>query len=258
MRVTVLGGSAAGGNDGAGGSGYLVETDQAAIVLDLGPGTLPELRTHTNYRTLDGIVISHLHVDHVLDLPALRYALSFNPIKPDRKIPLWMPPGGEAFLRDLGRALDIDGDGTAFFSTVFDVTEFDPAQPVTIADATISFAPTVHYLPCWAMRVSASPAGGDLFYSADTGPAADLTDLANDCAVAVIEATFIEPTKESFASRGHLTATEAGELAERAGVKTLVLTHLCEEFGFDNYRAGAGEVFEGRIELACPGLTVEW
>jgi ribonuclease BN (tRNA processing enzyme) len=258
MRVTVLGGSAAGGNDGAGGSGYLVETDQAAIVLDLGPGTLPELRTHSNYRTLDGIVISHLHVDHVLDLPALRYALSFNPVKPDRKIRLWMPPGGEAFLRDLGRALDIDGDGTTFFSTVFDVAEYDPAQTVTIADATISFAPTIHYLPCWAMRVSASGANGDLFYSADTGPAADLAGLASGCAVAVIESTFINPTNEPFNTRGHLTATEAGELAERAGAKALVLTHLCEEFGFDNYRERASEVFEGRIELARPGLTVEW
>jgi ribonuclease BN (tRNA processing enzyme) len=258
MRVTVLGGSAAGGNDGAGGSGYLVETDQAAIVLDLGPGTLPELRTHTNYRTLDGIVISHLHVDHVLDLAALRYALSFNPIKPNRKIPLSMPPGGEAFLRDLGRALDIDGDGTTFFSTVFDVAEYDPTQSVTIADATISFAPTVHYLPCWAMRVSASPSDRDLFYSADTGPAADLSDLASGCAVAVVEATFIDPTNEPFDKRGHLTATEAAELAERAGAKTLVLTHLCEDFGFDNYRARASQVFEGPIELARPGLTVEW
>jgi ribonuclease BN (tRNA processing enzyme) len=108
------------------------------------------------------------------------------------------------------------------------------------------------------MRVSSSPAGGDLFYSADTGPAAALTDLANDCAVAVIEATFINPTNEPFNTRGHLTATEAGELAERAGAKALVLTHLCEEFGFDNYRERASEVFEGRIELARPGLTVEW
>jgi ribonuclease BN (tRNA processing enzyme) len=258
MRVTVLGGSAAGGNDGAGGSGYLVETGQAAIALDLGPGTLPELRTHTNYRQLDGIVISHLHVDHVLDLPALRYALSFNPIKPNRKIPLWMPPGGEAFLRDLGRALDIDGDGTTFFSTVFDVAEYEPAQTVRIAEAAIRFAPTVHYLPCWAMRVSASAADGDLFYSADTGPAADLAALAQGCAVAVIESTFVDPTNEPFETRGHLTADEAAELAERAGTKTLVLTHLCEEFGFDNYRRRSAGVFEGRIELARPGLTVEW
>ncbi|HET8523151.1 MAG TPA: MBL fold metallo-hydrolase, partial [Thermomicrobiales bacterium] len=189
---------------------------------------------------------------------AMRYALSFNPVKPDRKTPLWMPPGGGAFLRDLGRALDIGDDGTAFFSTVFDIAEFDPAQSITIADATITFAPTVHYLPCWAMRVTTPGTDGDLFYSADTGPAADLAGLAYGCMVAVVESTFIDPTKEPFESRGHLTATEAGELAERAGAQTLVLTHLCEEFGFDNYRTRAAEVFEGTIELAHPGLTVTW
>ena len=46
MQVTVLGGAAAGGNTGMGCSGYLFESEGAQVVVDLGPGTMLELRQH--------------------------------------------------------------------------------------------------------------------------------------------------------------------------------------------------------------------
>lgn len=91
-RLTILGGSAAGVGTGQGCTGYLVQSDSTSIVLDLGPNTLLELRKHTDFRRLDGIVISHLHMDHVLDLFAMRFALAYNPERPPRPIPLWLPP----------------------------------------------------------------------------------------------------------------------------------------------------------------------
>ncbi len=67
--------------------GYLLDSGTTSIVFDLGPGTLLELRRHCNYRDLDGIVISHMHLDHILDLCALRFALAYNPIAPRHRIP---------------------------------------------------------------------------------------------------------------------------------------------------------------------------
>jgi ribonuclease BN (tRNA processing enzyme) len=98
MRLTVLGGSSASPNVGAGCSGYLVETPGTRLVLDLGPGTLPELRRHADFRRLDGIVISHPHLDHVLDLLALRHALAYNPIPAPAPVPVWLPPDGTDLL----------------------------------------------------------------------------------------------------------------------------------------------------------------
>lgn len=257
MKLTVLGGSAAGCNTGAGGSGYLVETSRGCIILDLGPGTFQELRKHTDFRMLDGIVISHLHVDHVLDLLALRFALAYNPIPAPAKIRLWLPPGGTDFLSRLARAFAADGNETEFFSTVLDVAEYDPESTLCVGNVEITFAPTAHYVPCWAMRVSAAGAGS-LFYSADTGPAVDLKSLAAGCSVGIIEATLLEPSNEPFAERGHLTAAEAGAFAQRALIGVLVLSHLWEERGFDAYRQLAAHEFRGQLELAAPGLTVEW
>src|SRR5437868_7643703 len=106
MRVTVLGGSAGSPNTGMGCAGFLVESGTTRLVLDLGPGTLAELRRHVDFRTLDAVIISHLHVDHVLDLLALRHALAYNPVPAPARTPVWLPPGGERFLAATAEPFD--------------------------------------------------------------------------------------------------------------------------------------------------------
>jgi ribonuclease BN (tRNA processing enzyme) len=258
MRLTVLGGSAAGPNTGQGCSGLLVDTATTRLVIDLGPGTLPELRRHADYRSLTGIVVSHLHLDHVLDLLALRFALAYNPVPPPRPVPLWLPPGGHEFLRRVAAAF-ADPDGAeAFFSAVFGIAEYDPSQTLTIGDVRLDFAPTVHYVSCWAIRVSSADTRGDLVFTGDTGPAAGLHSFAAGAAVLVAEASSLDPDGAAPAERGHLTAREAAELGNLAGVKTLVLVHLWEEYGFDSYRRAATAVFPGRVEIGRAGLCIEW
>jgi ribonuclease BN (tRNA processing enzyme) len=254
--LTVLGGSSASPNAGAGCSGYLVETAETRLVLDLGPGTLPELRRHADFRTLDGVVISHLHLDHVLDVLALRHALAYDPIRGQRPVPVWLPPGGADFLARAAAPFDACDDPGVFAATVR-VAEYDPSAPLTIGDATITFAPVVHYLPGWAMRLSA-PGSADLGYTADTGPSAGLERFFTGVGVLLAEATLLEEGAQSAAERKSLTARDAGELARAVGAGTLVLTHMWEELGFASYRARAATAFPRRIELARPGLTVDW
>ncbi len=258
MNLTVLGGSAAGPNTGQGCSGYYVEAGGTRLVLDLGPATLPELRRHTDFRTLDAVVISHLHLDHTLDLGALRFALAYNPERPPARVPLWLPPGGRGFLDRFAATFAETGKESEFFPNVFTISEYDPAQPLIIGSARITFAPTVHYVPCWAIRVADDSGAGDLLYTADTGPTAELAGFAAGARVVIAEATLLEPTPEPFESRGHLTAGEAAELARTAGAETLVLTHLWEERGREHFRARAATSFPGRIELAHPGLNLTW
>ena len=258
MKLTVLGGSAAGPNTGQGCSGYYVESATSRIVLDLGPGTLPELRRHTDFRTLDGIVISHLHLDHTLDIGALRFALAYNPIKAPARVPLWLPPGGLEFLERFASAFAEPGMAAEFFAAVFAPAEYDPDHPLHVGDTVVRFARTVHPIPCWAMRVANADGGRDLGYTADTGPAADLAPLFHDVGVLIAEATNLEPLPHDPADRIHLTAAEAGDLATRAGASTLVLTHLWEERGVATMRSAATTTFPGDLRVAQPGLRVEW
>jgi ribonuclease BN (tRNA processing enzyme) len=258
MRLVTLGGSAAGTGTLQGCSAYLVESDTTSLVLDLGPGTLQQLRAHADYRTLGGIVISHLHADHIADLVALRFTLAYNPVAAPARISLWMPPGGVDTLRRIAQAFDTPETGLEWFSDVFDIQEYDPDGTVRIGDLTCTFHPTVHFIPCWAIRVRPPGDAGDLLYTADTGPAANIAGFCNGASVIVAEATDTEPSKLPFEKRGHLTPAEAARLASDAGAHTLVLTHIFEERGIERVMRDAAGQFAGTILRATPGLEVRW
>ena len=256
MRLTILGGSAASPNAGMGCAGLLVQTDGTRLVLDLGPGTLQELRRHTDFRTLDAVIVSHMHVDHVLDLLALRHALAYNPLPAPAPVPIWLPPGGAELLAQATAPFDACDEPGRFAATV-NVAEYDPARPLTIGDVVVTFAPTTHYIPAWAIRVQ--PAVGlALGYTGDTGPAAALAQFFAGVHLLVAEATLLEVGVRSPDERGSLTAAEAGQLAVAAGAKVLALTHMWEELGFAVYRAQAAAAYPGQIEMAAPGLTLSW
>jgi ribonuclease BN (tRNA processing enzyme) len=234
----------------------LVESGTTRVVIDLGSGTFPELRRHIDYRLIDGVVLSHGHLDHFLDILALRYALAYNPVVADRRLPLWLPPGGLELLHRLAQAVTDDSD-TEEFLAVMDANPYDPDALLAIGELQLRFHPTVHYVPCWAMRIS-NGVDGELFYTADTGPAANLAAAANGSRVLVAEGTERESSREPFESRGHMTPAEAGALARAAGVKVLVLSHLWVE---DDPFTGVSEatrMFGGAVELATPGLRMGW
>ncbi|MDQ3696100.1 MAG: MBL fold metallo-hydrolase [Chloroflexota bacterium] len=256
MRLTVLGGSAAGPNAGMGCSGYLIDSGSIRLVLDFGPGILPELRRHTDFRLLSAIVISHLHLDHMLDLLALRHALAYNPRPAPGPIPVWLPPAGADLLAQATAPFDTCDEPGRFARTV-EVNEYDPGTGLAIGDLRVSFAPTVHYVPGYAMRITNS-SGQSIGYTGDTGPTADLADFFAGVNILVAESTLLDGGPRPIHERGSLTAAEAGDLARNAGASMLVLTHLWEEIGFAHYRERAAATFSGRIELARPGVTIDF
>jgi ribonuclease BN (tRNA processing enzyme) len=211
---------------------------------------------HADFRALDAVVISHLHLDHLLDLLALRYALAYNPVPPRRPLPIWLPPGGLAYFGRLAAAIAGAGDDRVFFS-VFELRQYDPAEHLDIGGLTLRFHPTVHYVPCWAARVS-NGVDGDLFYTADTGPSADLVPFAAGSVVVVAEGTAGTESDEPVASRGHLRPSEAGALARRIGATRLILSHIWIES--DPFAAVelAEKAFGRPVDLAVPGLRVRW
>ena len=255
MKIVALGGSAAGPNPGAGSAGFLVQSGSTSVVLDLGSGTLPELRKHVDVHELSAVVISHYHMDHILDLGPFRYLMSYGPRRPNHKIALFIPPGAREFL-DLWAATFGHGARPDFFDDVFDVSTYDPTSTLDIGELVMRFAPTVHPVQGWAMRVHA-PTGSDFGYTADTGPSANLDAFFADVGMLASEATeLIPPSDETFDVRGHLTASEAGALAARCEASLLILTHMWQENGSERAVADAATRFAGPILVACPGLTI--
>ena len=252
MRVTILGGGAAGPNPGAGCSGLLVAEGDARIVFDLGPGTLAELFKHARPNEISGIVLSHMHQDHWLDLIPLRYRLKYAPGSGGVKIPLYVPPGAATILDSVARVFAEEDDYATFFGDAFEIREYHPDEILTIAGVPIAFARSVHPLPCWMMRVRC--AAGDLGYTADTGVNPDAAAFLTDVRCLIVEATWLSPG----APGSHLTATEAGQLASDCGAAETVLCHLWAENDQRELLADAANNYGGRLHLAEPGLSIEW
>lgn len=72
--------------------------------------------------------------------------------------------------------------------------------------------------------------GTRLVVVGDTGDTDSLLEVCKDADGLVIEATYLEEEAEMGRQFGHLTARRAAELAARAGVKQLYLTHVSRRY----------------------------
>jgi ribonuclease BN (tRNA processing enzyme) len=222
-----------------------VDDGETPIVLDLGTGAFANLRRYVDYDRLGGVVISHMHADHFIDLIPLRYALRYGSHRPAAKLKIYLPPGGLAMLKRLVSAFA--SEGGEFLSDVFDLREYDPAAPLAIDGATLRFAHTSHYIPAYAIRWERN--GASVTYSADTAPDERVVALARETDVFLCEATLLHGEGE-IGMRGHSSAAEAATMARAAGVRRLVLTHYGEESTARDLDEAARAVFSGEIVVA--------
>jgi ribonuclease Z len=101
--------------------------------------------------------------------------------------------------------------------------------------------------------------GRRLVYTGDTRPVTATERIAANADLLVHEATFTSAEADRARATGHTTAREAGELAERAGVKRLVLTHISSRYAGDasGIASEAAAAFDGEVVVAHDGLEVE-
>ena len=238
-------------------SGYAIHTEQGSVLLDCGPGILERLWARGLVEHLDAVIVSHMHQDHFLDLVPLSNMVSQDALRRVRRdqgrLPVHVPRGrGPEILSAVALAL---GDQPTRFADAFDLREYDGGETLTLGSLEITFARTAHPEPCFAPRVS--DGSTTLVYGADGAVSAELEAHARGADLLLVEATFADPGPE-LERHGHMTGEQAGELAHRAGVGRLVLTHLSpwiEGQDAEN-RHRAANRFGGPVDLATEGLRL--
>lgn len=252
LQLTVLGSGVAWANPGGACSGYLVRAAGAVLLLDCGPGILGRLRAVSDPPTLDAVLISHLHSDHLLDLVPFRYGIKYGGLGGGRPVLVRVPPGGLEFLARLGHALD---GNPRFFSDVFALEEYDPARPWEVGGARVRFRRVQHYIPSFAMRIEA---GGTLVFSSDVAPCDAIVEHSRAADVLLCESALLDPSDDEPEPerRGHLSAREAGEIARLAGVGRLLITHApLDPADPDRAAREARAAFPGPVERVVDGRT---
>jgi ribonuclease BN (tRNA processing enzyme) len=232
---------------------YLVSDGEATLLLDCGPGTLERLWRLDALASLDAIVISHMHADHVLDLLMMAGELTRRELG-GRRPALYVPAlDGPQLLAALHAIFSRDPQAPNRFEEAFEVQEYDAGSRLAVGGLELTFAPSAHPQPCYAARVTDGTAS--LVYGADGAPADAVEELARDADLVILEATFADD-EPSAAASGHSTAEQAGELAARAGARRLLLTHLPPGAG-EQVAALAARRFGGEIRLAREGLVYD-
>lgn len=89
--------------------------------------------------------------------------------------------------------------------------------------------------------------GAKLVVVGDTGRTDNLVEVCMDADTLVIESTYLDEEEQMAGQFSHLTAKMGAELAKKAGVKKLILTHLSRRYRGKDVLAEAQTVFQDTV-----------
>lgn len=233
MRLTVVGSTGSmSGPEGAA-SCYLVQADGVdpdtgeertwSLIMDLGPGAFGQLWKYLTPRDLDAVLISHGHADHMADIISLQVYLKWHPDGEIRGLPIYGPEDIPT------RIIQIEGYRTDFSEyEAFDYRPITQGTEFQVGPMKISAFRGLHPVESYGFRIE-GPSEGDceetvtLAYTGDTDSCEGMDRMAEGAELLLSECGFTDAVEV----RGiHLSGTRAAELANRASVNCLVLTHI--------------------------------
>jgi ribonuclease BN (tRNA processing enzyme) len=217
------------------------------VLLDCGSGALHRLAEFgLPWHQVTHVILTHFHPDHWSDLPMLVYALKYT-TRPPREDPLVIlgPRGVVRLLRSLA-----EGYGPWLLDPGFPIVILDvqPGEPFPLdGELTLEAFPVPHTEESVALGLTAPE--GRLVYTGDTGPSEELARWAKGCSLLLAECSL----PETMAVDIHLTPERAGELAQAAGAKRLVLTHFYPPVETPDPARSAATRFTGPVSAATDG-----
>ena len=240
VQLQVLGSGGPELTDKRASSGYLVWQDgKARLLVDMGPGSMLRYeQSGARIEDLDVILLTHLHVDHSADLPALIKGSYFS--DRTRDLPLYGPSGNDLMpdMDSFVQALFAEPHGAfhylAGYLTGDEAFRLLPhvvsaegraVRPVMEGEGFRVSAVPVHHGPIPALAWRIEIGGKVLAFSGDmNGDYHTLPALAAGADLLVAHHAI--PEGATGAARNlHMPPSVIGEIAAEAKVRKLVLSH---------------------------------
>jgi len=248
MELTVLGAGTAVPSPGRSPAGYLIRAGASPLLFDLGPGTLARLAmAGVSHRELGRVFISHLHSDHVLDLVTLLQASNATPgWKREAPLELYGCHGLARLVSQVIAAFD----GTTPEGFPLRVVELG-AERRDLGGFELETTLTAHTETSLAFRIEAD--GQAIVYSGDAIETPGLVQLARGADAFVCECSF----PRGWRTPDHVTADGAGRMAQAAGARRLVLSHLYPPAQEVDVASQARTEYRGDVIVAVDGTRVD-
>jgi len=289
-KITLLGTGTPAPSLSRQGSGYLFEVGDDLIVMDHGPGAHHRL-LESGHRAVDvnHAFFTHLHYDHCMDyarlvlqrwdqgadkIPDLHV---YGPAPIARMTDLLFSPDG-VYGPDIRARIEHQSSIDQFTARggkaprnrpAPRVREIKPGDVIQGNGWKVTVGQAHHvqpYLECLAFRLDAPD--GSVCYTGDSGAHDDIVELARGCDVLIHMNHYFSGTAPSPAYRAACGNHKDNALtAKRAGVKTLVLTHLHGQIDQPRIREQIvheiQQVFDGKVvwgedlmQLSLTGPTI--
>lgn len=219
---------------------YLIWVDgKARLLVDFGGGAFLRLgQSKAKISDIDTILLTHFHIDHVVDFAALVKASYFVPN--GKVIKVFGPDGNryfpntKEFLKGMfdnknvygymSDSLDTSGDCVSFQPYIFSYDTDKKLVNINDNDIDIKLIAVNHgNVPSLAYRVTINDMS--IVFSGDTSAKTDnLIALAKNADILVAHHAIPEHA-QGAAKNLHMIPSRIGEIAFKSGVKRVVLSH---------------------------------
>ncbi len=227
----------------------LMDTGERKILVDIGAGSLRRLaESQINLHDIGYIFITHFHPDHIGDLVPFIFSLrnTREYASGDRTLRVWGPPGLYRFVQGMQR-----GYGRWMQNAVEEVRFYELKRPsLEFPGFRLQWRRVIHNQESIGYRFELP--GLNIAFSGDSGYCQDLVQLCQGVDLAVLECSHAD----EHAVKGHLSPSLAGQVAQKAGARKLVLTHFYPDALQTDPREVTRKYYEGEILLAEDGLKV--
>jgi ribonuclease Z len=263
----------------------LVRRGGDRVLIDCGEGTQRQLLRSVGLPDVEQIFLTHYHADHFLGLPGMLKTFAMR--GREVPLTIYGPPGLRSLMSDLRRvygrltyevrmhelrptdAVEMDGWRIGAYAAVHRLEalgyalvederpgRFDPALAQRLGvvpgpeygrlqrgEAVEANGHTIQ--PRDVMGESRP--GRTLVFTGDTEPCDATVAVAHGADLLVHDGTFADEEAERARKTGHSTARQAAEVAERAAVSLLALTHLSSRYFAPTIEKEARTVFERTV-----------
>ena len=287
MEITFLGTSSAVPSKQRNHAGIVLRNLQETMLFDCGEGTQRQLTfAKISPMKIDKIFISHFHGDHILGLAGLIQSIGFRGRTED--LDIYGPKGLSRIINavfkvgyyqinfninihEIGEGIVIETEDYIIRSIIAEhnidnisYSIYEKKKPRFLREKAIELGVPVG--PAFGKlhrgeeveidgkiikpeEVLGPPrVGKKVTYSGDTRPCEKLVELARDSDVLIHEATYEHADQDKAIEHCHSTSKEAAEIAKKANVKLLALTHISTRYTTDlNIKNEAKEIFENTI-----------
>lgn len=249
----------------------LLRHNEEMILVDCGEGTQRQFRiADINPCKLTRILITHWHGDHVLGIPGLLQTLALNGY--NKTLHVYGPKGTKRFMQSIYDTFVFSGkidvkveevekgviiDENNFFVEAFPVIHGAPCVAYKFNEkdkrrietskikkynlpgpliGKLQKGENISYnnLKVKSEDVTYVQKGKSISFVLDTKLCDNCVKAAKNADLLITESTYSSELEDKAAEYKHLTSAQAGQIAKKAKVKNLILTHISQRYEKDD------------------------